>query len=82
MEACLGKTETTYLGANPEEMESDAVHEEVSKEEAAMKIVRALKKRYEDRHLTIMRHGQAKKRTQGDGGSRKKLTAACRCAEG
>jgi hypothetical protein len=55
MEACLGKTETMDLEANPEEIESDAVHEEVPKEEAAMKTVRALKKRYGDRHLTVMR---------------------------
>jgi hypothetical protein len=29
-----------------------------------------------------MRHGQPKKRTESDGGSRKKLTAGCRDAEG
>jgi hypothetical protein len=82
MEACLGKTEATDFEANPEEIESEAVHEEVPKEGAAIKTVRALKKRYGNRQLTVMRHGQPKKRTESDGGSRKKLTAGCRDAEG
>jgi hypothetical protein len=43
-----------------------------------MKTVRALKKQYGDRHLAVGRRRQLKKRTQGDGGSRKKLAAACR----
>jgi hypothetical protein len=45
MEACLGKTETTDLEANSEETESWAEYEDVPKEEAAMKTVRAVKKR-------------------------------------
>jgi hypothetical protein len=39
MEACLGKTEATDLEANPEEMESEAEHEVVPKEEAALEIL-------------------------------------------
>jgi hypothetical protein len=37
--------------ADPEEMTSVAVHEEVLEEEAAVKTGRALKKRYRDQHL-------------------------------
>jgi hypothetical protein len=58
------------------ETESVAVHEEVPKEEAEVKTVRALKKRYGDQHLAVGRHQQLKKWTQGDGGSRKKLATA------
>jgi hypothetical protein len=39
--------------ANPEELKSVAVHEEVRKEEATLTTVRALKKRYGDRHLAV-----------------------------
>jgi hypothetical protein len=66
------------LEANPEETEPEAAHEEVPKEDAAMKTFGALKKRHGDRHLVGRRRGQPKKRTQGDGGSRKQLAAACR----
>jgi hypothetical protein len=52
MEAYLGKTGATYLEANPE-IESDAAHKEVPKEEAAAKTVGALKKRHGDRHLAV-----------------------------
>jgi hypothetical protein len=55
-----------------------AVHEEVHKEEAAVKLIGALKKRHGSRHLAVGRRCQPKKRTQGNGGSRKKLVAACR----
>jgi hypothetical protein len=48
MEACLGKTEAMDLEATAEEMESEVVHEEVPKEEAAVKNFRALKKRHRD----------------------------------
>jgi hypothetical protein len=60
------------------EAESVAVHEEVPKEEAAVKTVRALKERYGDRHLAVERRQQLKKWDQGDGASRKKMAAACR----
>jgi hypothetical protein len=53
-------------------------HEAVPKEEAVVKIVTALKKQYRDQPLTLKRHGQLKKGTQGNDGSQKKLAAACR----
>jgi hypothetical protein len=46
MEACLGKTEAMDLEATPEEMESEVVHEEVPKEEDAVKNFRVLKKQH------------------------------------
>jgi hypothetical protein len=78
IEACLGKTEATNLDANPEEIESKAMHEEVPKEEAAVKPVKALKKWHGDRNLAIGRRQQPKKRSQGSGGFHKKLATACR----
>jgi hypothetical protein len=74
----LDKMDTTYFEANPEENEAMAKHKEVPKEEAALEIIGALKDRYGDRHLAVGRRRQPKKRTQGDGGSRKKLATACR----
>jgi hypothetical protein len=50
---------------------SASVHQEVPKEKAAAETVKALKKRYRDRHLAVGRRRQLNKRTQGDGGSRK-----------
>jgi hypothetical protein len=64
------------METNPEEMKSEAEHEEAPKEEAAVKPVRALKRRHGDWSLPIRRHSQPKKRTQGDGGSWKKLVTA------
>jgi hypothetical protein len=52
MEACLGKREATDLAENPE-IESNADHKEVSKEEFAVKTVGALKKWHGDRHLAV-----------------------------
>jgi uncharacterized protein (DUF3084 family) len=48
--ACQEETEACLDGREPTsmEMESVAVHEEVPKEEAAVKPVRALKKRHRD----------------------------------
>jgi hypothetical protein len=60
--------------ANPEEMESVAVHEEIPKEEAAAEMVRALK----DQHPAVKCRSKSKKWTQGNGVSWKKLAAACR----
>jgi protein subunit release factor B len=45
----LEEKEATDLETNPEEMQSEAVHEEVPKEEAAVKPVRPLKKRHRGR---------------------------------
>jgi hypothetical protein len=69
-EACLESKEPTS--------ESVAAHKEVLKEETAMQTVRALKKRYGDRHLAVGRRRQLQKRTEGKGGSRTKLAAARR----
>jgi hypothetical protein len=68
-EVCLKSKEQISLEVEPEE---------VLKEEAAVENVRALKKRNGDRHLAVRRRGQPKERTQGSGGSQKKLAAACR----
>jgi hypothetical protein len=68
------KTEATDLEANREGIESEAEHE-VRKDKAALETYGALKERYGDRHLAVGRR-QLKKRTQGDGGSRKKLAVA------
>jgi hypothetical protein len=43
-----------------------------------MIIFGALKKRHGDRNLAVGRHGKPRKRTQGNGASRKKLTATRR----
>jgi hypothetical protein len=69
-EACLESKEPTSV-----EIESVAVHDDVPKEEAAVKIVRAPKEQYGDQHLAIGHRRRLKKWTQGDGGSLKKLVA-------
>jgi hypothetical protein len=76
MEACLRKMEPCILGANSEETKSIAVYEEVSKEVAAVEMIRTLK----DRHLAIRHHGQPKKRTQGSGGTRRSCREMTCCA--
>jgi hypothetical protein len=60
------------------ERESTVVHGEIPKEEATVKTVRLLKEQYGDQHLTVGRHRLLKQRTQGNGGSRKKLDATHR----
>jgi hypothetical protein len=71
--ACLQK-----MGAYPEKMKCVAKNQDVPKEEAAVTTVRAVKKRYGDRHLAIRRRRQLRKRPQDEGGSRKKLVVARR----
>jgi hypothetical protein len=61
-----------------EGMKSVAEHQKVPKEEAVVKTVTALKKRYRDWHLAVRCHSQLKEWIQGNVGSRKKLAAACR----
>jgi fumarate hydratase class II len=78
VEACLGRMKPMDLGANPRGKESEAEHEEIHKDEVAMKTFGALKKRHGDRHLAVGRHGKPKERTQGDSGSMKKFATACR----
>jgi hypothetical protein len=54
--------------ANPEEIKSVAQHQEVLKEEAAVKAIGILEDRHEDMHLAVRRHQQPKERIQDDGG--------------
>jgi hypothetical protein len=68
----------TDFDANPEEKEAMAEHKEVPNEGAALGIIGGLKDRCGDRHLAVGQRRQPKKRTQNDGGSRKKLAAARR----
>jgi hypothetical protein len=72
-EACAEK-----MVANPDELKSVAVHEEVPKEEIAVNTFGTLKKWYGDRHLAVRRRRKSKKRTQGNGGSPMKLAVAFR----
>jgi hypothetical protein len=73
----LSKTDGDHeFEANSEEIKFDTVHEEVLKEKATVKTIRAQKKWY-GRHLAVGSRRQLKKRAQGDGGSRKKLVVAC-----
>jgi hypothetical protein len=60
------------------EIKSEAVHEEVHKEQAPVKSFGALKKRHWERHLAAGLHGKQKERTQSNDGSRVKLAAARR----
>jgi hypothetical protein len=66
------------MEANTEEMKPVAVHEEVRKEEATVKPVRALKKWHRGRHLAAGLRGKLKERTKGSSGSLKKLAATCK----
>jgi hypothetical protein len=73
--ACQDATEAFLESKKPTslEVESKAEHDEVPKEEAAVETFGASKKRHRDRHLAIRCRSQPKKRTQGNGGSWKKL---------
>jgi hypothetical protein len=73
MEACQKSKEPTTV-----ETEFESEHEEVPKEEVAVKIFGALKERYGDWHPAVWCSRQLQKRTQGDVGFRKKLAAARR----
>jgi hypothetical protein len=68
----------------PEEMRSITEHQEVPKEEAAVKTIAALEDRYGGQRLIVRRRGWPKKWTQGHGGSQQKLAGAhkqlIRCA--
>jgi hypothetical protein len=63
MDASLEKMEATDLEANPEELKSVVEHQEVPKEEAAVKTVRAQKEQYGNQHLAVWHHQQLKKWT-------------------
>jgi hypothetical protein len=60
MEVSLGKMETMDFEVNSKEKESKAQHEEVSKEEATVETLGALKKLHGDWHLAVGRHGKLK----------------------
>jgi hypothetical protein len=66
------------IGANPEEMQSEVVYEEIPKEEAAVKPDRALKKQHRVQHLGAGCCGMLKERTQGNGEYQNKFAAARR----
>jgi hypothetical protein len=78
IKTCMVEVEAMDLEANPEEMKSITVYEEVLKEEATVKTVRALKKWCGDRQLAESCHQKLRKRTQGNSGSLKKLATTCR----
>jgi hypothetical protein len=59
------------------ERESESEHPEVPKEGEAVNSFGALKMQHGDRHLAV-RHGEKQKRTQGNGGSWKKLATTYR----
>jgi hypothetical protein len=75
---------TVYLEATEAYLESKeptpevAEYQEIRKEEATVDSVGALEEWDGDRHLAVGRCRQPKKRTQGDGGSRRKLAATRR----
>jgi hypothetical protein len=71
------KAYTEKREANPEEMKSVAVHEEVL-EEAIVKTGRALRKWHGDQHLASGCGQKLKKWTQGNGGFQKRLAVPCR----
>jgi hypothetical protein len=62
---------------NPEDMESEVEHWEVPMEEAAVKSLGAMKKRYRGWKLAARRHGEPKELTR-DCGSQRKMAAAYR----
>jgi hypothetical protein len=73
LDGCLEKVE-----ASQGEMQSEEVHEEVPKEEAAVKSFGALMKQHRGQHLAAECGQKPKKGTRGNGGSRMKLASACR----
>jgi hypothetical protein len=66
MEALLECEEPTSV-----DMESEAEHWEVRKEDTIVKPVKGWKKRHRDQHLATGRRGKPKERIRGDCGSRR-----------
>jgi hypothetical protein len=58
------------MAGDLEAIREEAERQKVPKEESAVTIGRALKKRCEDQNLAVGRCRELKKRTQDDGGSR------------
>jgi hypothetical protein len=71
----LNKMDTTDSEVSREKSDAVAENQEVPNEEAEVEPVGALKGRHEDLHLAVGRRRETKKRTQGNGGSRKKFPA-------
>jgi hypothetical protein len=65
-------------GPTSVDMESEAKHKKVSKEHAAMEIVKALRKLHRGRKLAAGRCGDPKELAQRDCRSWRKLAATCR----
>jgi hypothetical protein len=76
VEANQEEVNATDLETNPGELESEAEHEDVSKEEATVEMIGALKERCGDWHIAVGRRRRMEKRTQGNGETRKKLAVA------
>jgi hypothetical protein len=66
------------FGGNSRRKVFESEQQEVPKEEATMKTVRALKERYGDWYLAVEHCQHPQKWTHGDGGSWKMLTATFR----
>jgi hypothetical protein len=65
----------TETEANQLKTEDVAEHREVPNEEAAVEKIGATEDRSRDQRLAVRRHGQPKKRAQGNGGCRQKFAA-------
>jgi hypothetical protein len=72
--------EKTQTEPSPEMMQPVGEHQEVPREEAAVIPVSGWKRRHRGRKQAAGRCGEPKELTRGEGGSRKKLAAACRKA--
>jgi hypothetical protein len=70
--------EATRTESDPGTMQSVEEHQEIPKEDAAVKPVKGRKKRRRGRKLTAGRPGELNELTRSDYGSGKKLAAACR----
>jgi hypothetical protein len=70
MMACLGKTEATDLETNSEEIETEAKHEKVPNERAAVTPVGGQRKRRRGRNLATELRRKPKELAQGNCGSR------------
>jgi hypothetical protein len=77
MMACLGKMDATDLKTNPE-VKSEVEHEEVPNEDTPVETGKAPNKRHRVWNLGAECSQKLKEETQGNCGSRKKLTIASR----
>jgi hypothetical protein len=70
--------EATDLKGNPEKMECESEHQQVTKEDATVMPVGGLRTRGGDRNLAAGRHQKLKGRIQASCESRKRLTGTGR----